>query len=76
MGMSRTLLYKKISALTGKLSLGFICSLSRKRVALLLTKSQMNVTGIAFQVRLINPKYFIKHFKDEFEVLPLKYIGN
>ena len=75
LGMSRTLLYKKILALTGKPPLEFVRSLKLKRAALLLTKSQMNVSEIAFQVGFNDPKYFTKHFKNEFGVLPSKYIG-
>lgn len=75
LGMSRTLLYKKILALTGKPPLEFIRSLRLKRAALLLSKSQMNVSEIAFQVGFNDPKYFSKHFKNEFGVLPSKYIG-
>ncbi len=75
LGMSRTLLYKKILALTGKPPLEFLRSLRLKRAALLLTKSQMNVSEIAFQVGFNDPKYFSKHFKNEFGVLPSKYIG-
>jgi len=74
LGMSRTLLYKKLLALTGKPPLEFIRSLRLKRAALLLTKSQMNVSEIAFQVGFNDPKYFSKHFKNEFGVLPSKYI--
>jgi len=76
LGMSRTLLYKKILALTGKPPLEFIRSLRLKRAAILLVKSQMNVSEIAFQVGFNDPKYFSKHFKNEFGVLPSKYIGN
>ena len=75
MGMSRTLLYKKILALTGKPPLEFVRSLRLKRAALLLSKSQMNVSEIAFQVGFNDPKYFSKHFRNEFGVLPSKYIG-
>ncbi|HEY3390021.1 MAG TPA: helix-turn-helix domain-containing protein, partial [Prolixibacteraceae bacterium] len=64
----------KILALTGKPPLEFIRSLRLKRAALLLTKSQMNVSEIAFQVGFNDPKYFSKHFKNEFGVLPSKYI--
>lgn len=74
LGMSRTLLYKKILALTGKPPLEFLRSLRLKRAALLLTKSQMNVSEIAFQVGFNDPKYFSKHFKTEFGILPSKYV--
>ncbi len=75
LGMSRTMLYKKILALTGKPPLEFLRSLRLKRAALLLSKSQMNVSEIAFLVGFNDPKYFSKHFKNEFGVLPSKYVG-
>jgi DNA-binding response OmpR family regulator/two-component sensor histidine kinase len=75
LGMSRTLLYKKILALTGKSPVEFIRLLRLKRAAILLTKSQMNVSEIAFQVGFNDPKYFTKHFKNEFGVLPSRYVG-
>lgn len=74
LGMSRTLLYKKILALTGKPPLEFLRSLRLKRAAILLSKSQMNVSEIAFRVGFNDPKYFSKYFKSEFGVLPSKYI--
>jgi signal transduction histidine kinase/DNA-binding response OmpR family regulator len=75
LGMSRTLLYKKILALTGKPPLEFLRLLRLKRAAVLLSKSQLNVSEIAFQVGFNDPKYFSKHFKNEFGVIPSKYIG-
>ena len=33
-------------------------------------KSHLNVSGIAFQVGFNDPKYFSKHFKNEFGVIP------
>jgi len=73
LGMSRTLLYKKILALTGKPPLEFIRKLRLQRAAQLLQKSQMNVSEITYQVGFNDPKYFRKHFKNEFGVLPSKY---
>jgi Response regulators consisting of a CheY-like receiver domain and a winged-helix DNA-binding domain len=73
LGMSRTLLYKKILALTGKPPLEFMRKLRLQRAAQLLQKSQMNISEIAFQVGFNDPKYFRKHFKNEFGVLPSKY---
>ena len=73
LGMSRTLLYKKILTLTGKPPLEFIRTLRLKRAAQLLQKSQLNVSEIAFQVGFNDPKYFRKHFKNEFGVLPSRY---
>lgn len=73
LGMSRTLLYKKIISLTGKSPLEFIRSLRLKRAAQLLQKSQLHVSEIAFKVGFNDTKYFRKHFKNEFGVIPSKY---
>jgi len=73
LGISRTLLYKKILTLTGKPPLEFIRTLRLKRAAQLLQKSQLNVSEIAFRVGFNDPKYFRKHFKSEFGVLPSRY---
>ncbi len=73
MGMSRTLLYKKILALTGKSPVEFIRVLRLKRAALLLQKSQLNISEITFRVGFKDPKYFRKHFLKEFGVLPSKF---
>ncbi len=73
MGMSRTLLYKKIMALTEKAPVEFIRLLRLKRAALLLQKSQLNVSEVTFRVGFKDPKYFRKLFLKEFGVLPSKY---
>ena len=73
LGKSRTLIYKKILALTGKPPLEFIRSLRLKRAAQLLQKSQLNISEIAYKVGFNDPKYFRKYFKNEFCVLPSRY---
>jgi signal transduction histidine kinase/ligand-binding sensor domain-containing protein/DNA-binding response OmpR family regulator len=73
MGLSRTLLYKKVLTLTGKPPLEFIRSLRLKRAARLLGKSQLNVSEVAFRVGFNDPKYFRKHFKNEYGMLPSAY---
>ncbi|MFZ0280108.1 MAG: two-component regulator propeller domain-containing protein, partial [Bacteroidales bacterium] len=74
LGISRTLFYKKILAMTGKPPLEFIRILRLKRAAQLLLKSQLNVSEVAFKVGYNDPKYFRKHFKNEFGVLPSRYV--
>ncbi|RPH74857.1 response regulator, partial [bacterium] len=73
LGLSRTLLYKKILTLTGKPPHEFIRLLRLKRAAQLLQKSQLNVSEVAFRVGFNDPKYFRKHFKNEFGMLPSAY---
>ena len=75
MRMSRTHLYKKMMALTGLSPQEFIRSMRLKRGAMLLNSSQLTISEIAFMVGFNNPKYFTRHFKNEFGVLPSKYIA-
>ena len=73
LGISRSLFYKKILSLTGKPPLEYIRTLRMKRAAQLLQKSQLNISEIAFIVGYNDPKYFRKHFKNEFGILPSRY---
>ena len=73
MGVSRMQLYNKIVSLTGSTPIEFIRILRLKRAANLLSKSQLNVSEVAYQVGFNDPKYFSIQFKKEFEVLPSKY---
>ena len=73
MFMSRVGLYKKLFSITGKTPIEFIRSIRLKRAAQLLEKSQMTVAEIAYEVGFNNPKYFAKHFKAEFGMLPSVY---
>jgi signal transduction histidine kinase/ligand-binding sensor domain-containing protein/DNA-binding response OmpR family regulator len=73
MGISRMQLYNKIVSLTGSTPLEFIRIMRLKRAARLLSKSQLNVSEVAYQVGFNDPKYFTMQFKKEFNVLPSKY---
>jgi ligand-binding sensor domain-containing protein/signal transduction histidine kinase/DNA-binding response OmpR family regulator len=76
MGMSRTLLYKKILSLTGKPPLEFIRLFRLKRAAVLLQKSQLNVSEVTFRVGFKDTKYFRRQFRKVYGVLPSHYQGN
>jgi signal transduction histidine kinase/ligand-binding sensor domain-containing protein/AraC-like DNA-binding protein len=75
-GVSRMQLYNKIGSLTGSTPLEFIRIMRLKRAAQLLSKSQMNVSEVAYQVGFNDPKYFTMQFKKEFKVLPSIYRTN
>jgi signal transduction histidine kinase/ligand-binding sensor domain-containing protein/DNA-binding response OmpR family regulator len=75
LGMSRVHLYKKLLSITGKSPIEFIRTIRLKRAALLLKKSQLTISEIAYQVGFNNPKYFTKYFKGEFNVLPSQYVS-
>ncbi len=71
--LSRTGMYKRILALTGKTPIEFIRHIRLKRAAQLLEKSPHNVTEIAYMTGFNNPKYFARYFREEFGILPSAY---
>ena len=71
--MSRAAMYKRITALTGITPLEFIRSIRLKNAAQLLEKTKMTVSQVAFEVGFNNTKYFVKYFKEEFNMLPTAY---
>src|SRR5699024_3470477 len=71
--MSRVTLHKKLSSISGKSPGAFIRLMRMKRAAQLLEKGSLNVTQTSFEVGYNNPKYFTKHFKQEFGMLPSEY---
>lgn len=74
MGISRGHLYNKIVELTGKTPLEFIRIMRLKRATQYLEKSQLTISEIAFKVGFNEPKYFSRHFKDEYGVSPTEYV--
>lgn len=73
LGMSRVNLYKKLKSLTGHTPIEFIRTFRIKRAAQLLSKSQMSVSEVAYQVGFNDPRYFTRYFKAEFNMLPSEY---
>jgi transcriptional regulator GlxA family with amidase domain len=71
--MSRAAMYKKITALTGITPSEFIRSVRLKSAAQLLEKTKMTVAQVAFEVGFNNTKYFVKYFKEEYNMLPTAY---
>jgi YesN/AraC family two-component response regulator len=72
--MSRVALYKKLLSITGKSPIEFIRIMRLKRAAQLLQKGMRNIADIAYEVGYNNPKIFTKYFKEEFGVIPSKYL--
>lgn len=71
-GMSRSSLHRKISALTGMSSSGFIRRIRLQKAKILLTESDLNISEIAYEVGFSDPKYFTRTFTKEFGVSPTK----
>lgn len=73
-GMSRSNLYKKLMAITGQGPAEFIRTLRIKRGKVLLEKSQMQVTEIAYMVGFNSLKSFTTNFKAEYGITPTEYV--
>lgn len=74
-GMSRGSLYTKVLELTGESPVEFIRSLKLNKAAVLLDKSDMNVSQISYSVGFSTPNYFARAFKAKFNILPSEYIN-
>ena len=73
LGISRSGLYKKMMALTGKSPLEYIRLLRLEKGRDMLENGETSVSQIAWSVGF-SPKQFSKHFKDEYGCLPSEYI--
>jgi len=73
--MSRTSLYRKVIALTGKSPQMFIRSFRLSRAAQMLQNNGGNVTEVAFKVGFTSAAYFTKCFKKMFHRLPSRFKG-
>ena len=74
LAMSRSNLYKKITALTGLGPAEFIRKIRLERSREMLKESGMNISEIAYSVGFSSPKIFSRNFKNEFGVLPSDYL--
>ncbi|WP_215224920.1 hybrid sensor histidine kinase/response regulator transcription factor [Echinicola shivajiensis] len=73
MGMSRSVLYRKLKDLTDQSISEFIRTIKLKRAAQLLVKSDLNISEIAFELGFNDQKYFRESFKQLFNCLPSEY---
>lgn len=69
-GMSRSVLYAKLSALTGLSFNIYLRSLRLRRAKHLLKTSNLNISEVAYQVGFNDPRYFIRVFSEEFGLPP------
>jgi AraC-like DNA-binding protein len=73
LAMSRGALYTKIFELTGLPPVEFIRSYKLERAAILLLKSDLPVSQIAYEAGFATPHYFSRSFKEKFNMLPSEY---
>lgn len=74
LGMSRGSLYTKVLEYTGESPVEFIRSVKLDKAAVLLEKSDMNISQISYSVGFATPNYFARAFKSRFNMLPSEYI--
>ncbi|KAA5823679.1 response regulator [Algibacter amylolyticus] len=73
MGMSRTPLFRKIKAITGKNINEYITMVKLKKAASLIKNEDFTISEAAFEVGYNSPKYFRQLFKKQFGTVPSKY---
>jgi len=72
-GMSQSVLYKKLKAVTDLSVNDFLKSIRLKRAAQLLQQHKMTVYEVAYAVGYDDRKYFSKEFKKQFGKTPTEY---
>jgi AraC-like DNA-binding protein len=74
-GMSRTVFYRKLKAVTGMSVNEFINTIRLKRAVQLLEQKKLSVSEIAYEVGFSNPKYFSTCFKKQFHKTPSEFLS-
>lgn len=72
--ISRSLLHKKLSSITGQSATDFITSIRIKKAASLLFEGHITVSEIAYKVGFNDPKYFSRCFKIQMGKTPSEYL--
>lgn len=72
LGMSRTVVYNKLKALTGHAPSDYIRIIRLNKAMELLKTREFNVSEVAFKVGYADPKYFSTSFKKQFGMSPSK----
>jgi len=66
--------YRRLKGITGQTAVEFIRDVRMKRAAQLLAQTQLRVSDVAFQVGIVDEKYFRKTFQKIYGVVPSEYI--
>lgn len=74
MCISRSLLYKKLKALTGMTVTEFINSHRLRKASELLVLEQLTISEVAFQCGFNDPKYFSRVFRKYYGMSPSEYV--
>lgn len=73
MGMSRTLVYSKISAIAGKPVKDFILNIRIQKAAKIITRTNKTISETAVECGFLDPSYFSTVFKRYYNLSPLQY---
>ena len=73
LGMSHSVIYKKIKALTGQSMIDFIREFKLKRAAQLISEYGFSVSEACYKVGFSDRRYFTKIFKQKFGKPPSEY---
>ena len=76
MGMSHSVLYRKVKALTNMTVSAFVKSVRLKKAAQLLKTGAGSISDVAYQTGFSNPKYFSTCFRQEFGQTPSEVMRN
>lgn len=74
LGVSRTVLYKKIKAWTDLTPNEFVHHIRLKKGAQLLEQGKINISQISYMLGFKNPKYFSKCFRIKYGKTPTEYV--
>ena len=74
-GMTRSHLYKKLMAITGKSPLEFIRIIRIKRGRSLLEQGRTNISEVAYRVGFSTPSYFSSSFREYFGMTPKEFVS-
>lgn len=74
-GMSKSVLYKKVQALTGMPVADYIKSARLQRAAQLFSQNKLSIAEVAFAVGFNDRKYFSKEFRKQYGMSPTEYIS-
>lgn len=75
MCMSRSALYKKLMAISGRSPIEFMRIIRLRYGLTLIRQGELTVSEVAYRVGM-SPKQFAKFFKEEYGTLPSKYGGD
>lgn len=76
MGMSQSVLYRKLTALTGQSLVPFIRTIRMQKAKTLLLQTSKSVSEVAYETGFTDSKFFSKVFQQEFGMRPKAFRSN